>query len=170
MELPGMKLLTLLYYLFRRNQHRRPMPGSAQCRTQSEKPWRTPQRPCGFRAFFFLHPLLSTILDYRLKSTINRVTKIACLLLCLFTLNVVLKVTLHGTIRFLAHFWETVIATRHYSIGATLFRTVAALLQHCNAVLRWESSLQIVSSNITFNLSSFCGVKYKLKLPSPPPS
>ena len=48
-----MKLLTLLYYLFRHNQHRRPMPGSSQCRTQSEKSGRTPQRPCGFRAFFF---------------------------------------------------------------------------------------------------------------------
>ena len=41
-------------------------------------------------------------------------------------------------------------STQHYSIGATLFQTVAALFQHCNAVLRWESSLQIISSNITF--------------------
>ena len=41
-------------------------------------------------------------------------------------------------------------STEHYSIGATLFQTVAALIQPCNAVLRWESSLQIVSSNITF--------------------
>ena len=47
-----MKLLRLLYYLFGHNQHRRPMPGSSQCRAQSEKPGRTPQRPCRFRASF----------------------------------------------------------------------------------------------------------------------
>ena len=37
---------------------------------------------------------------------------------------------------------------------ATLFRTITALLQHCNAVLSKKSSLRIVPCNITLRLRS----------------
>ena len=37
------------------------------------------------------------------------------------------------------------------SIVATLFRIVTTLFQHCNAVLRWKSSLLSVLCNITFS-------------------
>ena len=43
-------------------------------------------------------------------------------------------------------------ATQHYSIVATLFRMVATLFQHCNAVLRWKSSLYLVSCNMIFKV------------------
>ena len=41
-------------------------------------------------------------------------------------------------------------ARQHYSIVATMFPTVATLLQHCYAVFSSKSSLRIPSCNITF--------------------
>ena len=49
-----------------------------------------------------------------------------------FTVNMILKVMLHGRL-----FATTIFsATQHYSIVGTSFRMVATLLQHCNAVFR----------------------------------
>ena len=49
-----------------------------------------------------------------------------------FTVNMILKVMLHGRL-----FATTIFnATQHYSIVATLLRMVSTLFQHCNALLR----------------------------------
>ena len=60
-----------------------------------------------------------------------------------------LKVMLHRTIRN-----DDFSATQPYNNVATLFRTVAALFQYCNSVLRSKSSLRIVSCNISFTVLS----------------
>ena len=41
-------------------------------------------------------------------------------------------------------------ATHNCSIVATFFRMVTTLLEHCNAVMHYKSSLRIVPCNITF--------------------
>ena len=50
-------------------------------------------------------------------------------------------------------------ATQRCNIVATLFRIVTTLFQHCNAVLRKESSLRIVSCNITTDINTAVSLK-----------
>ena len=50
-------------------------------------------------------------------------------------------------------------ATQRCNILATLFRIVTTLFQHCNAVLRKESSFRIVSCNITTDINTAVSLK-----------
>ena len=51
-------------------------------------------------------------------------------------------------------FRERANTTQRCNIVATLFGMVTTLPQHCNAVLRWKSSLRIVACNMTFKRAS----------------
>ena len=56
-----------------------------------------------------------------------------------------------GDVCYTGRFVTTIFsATEGCNIVPILFRTVTTLFQHCNAVLRWKSSLPIVPCNITF--------------------
>ena len=52
------------------------------------------------------------------------------------------------------------------NIAATLFRMVTTLFQHCQVVLGWKSSLQIVSCNIIFS-ESYCRPIHSAYITSP---
>ena len=56
-----------------------------------------------------------------------------------------------GDVCYTGRFVTTIFsATEGCNIVPILFRIVTTLFQHCNAVLRWKSSLPIVPCNITF--------------------